>query len=138
MIQVNQLSKSYGALKAVDGISFHVAEGEIVGFLGPNGAGKSTTIRILACFVPADEGSASVTGHDVFAESMQVRRNIGYLPESAPLYPEMRVREYLNFRGRLHGMDRSQRQQGQHNEDVKGPAEHGVGEGIVATRRSSA
>ncbi|MFQ5490197.1 MAG: ABC transporter ATP-binding protein [Phycisphaerae bacterium] len=111
MIQVNKLSKSYGPLRAVDEVSFRVAEGEIVGFLGPNGAGKSTTIRILACFLPADSGSASVTGHDVFSESMKVRRNIGYLPESAPLYPEMRVREYLHFRGKLHGMDRSERQQ---------------------------
>ncbi len=111
MIQVQNLSKRYGSFKAVDGISFHVKEGEIVGFLGPNGAGKTTTIRILTCFLPADSGSASVTGHDVFGESMQVRSNIGYLPESAPLYPEMRVREYLNFRGKLHHMGRAVREQ---------------------------
>ncbi len=109
MIRVKNLCKRFGAIKAVDDISFHVAEGEIVGVLGPNGAGKSTIIRILTCFLPADSGAASVTGFDVFRESMQVRRNIGYLPESAPLYPEMRVREYLTFRAKLHGMDRDQR-----------------------------
>ncbi len=110
MIAVKNLSKSYGSVRAVENISFDVAEGEILGFLGPNGAGKTTTMRILTCYHPADAGSASVTGHDVFRESMQVRRNIGYLPESAPLYPEMRSREYLDFRARLHGMDRSERQ----------------------------
>jgi ABC-2 type transport system ATP-binding protein len=104
MICVKNLSKRFGAVKAVDDISFEVAEGEILGFLGPNGAGKTTTIRILTCYHPADAGSASVMGYDVFRESMQVRRNIGYLPESAPLYPEMRAREYLDFRGRLHAM----------------------------------
>ncbi len=109
MIEVQNLFKQYGAFTAVRGISFRVDEGEIVGFLGPNGAGKTTTIRILTCYHPATSGTARVAGHDVFAESMQVRRNVGYLPESVPLYPEMRVREYLNFRGRLRGLDRSQR-----------------------------
>lgn len=110
MIEVKNLSKYYGSLAAVKGISFRVDEGEIVGFLGPNGAGKTTTIRILTCYHPATSGSATVAGHDVFTESMAVRRNIGYLPESVPLYPEMRVREFLRFRGRLRGMDRAQRE----------------------------
>ncbi len=111
MIRVKNLTKHFGAVRAVDDVTFHVEEGEIVGFLGPNGAGKTTTLRVLTCFHPADQGSASVVGFDVFRESMQVRRNIGYLPESAPLYPEMRAREYLDFRARLHGMGRDDRHQ---------------------------
>ncbi|MEP0845561.1 MAG: ATP-binding cassette domain-containing protein [Phycisphaerae bacterium] len=110
MIEVQNLSKYYGSFCAVKGISFRVDEGEIVGFLGPNGAGKTTTIRILTCFQPATSGSAKVAGFDVFKDSMQVRRSVGYLPESVPLYPEMRVREYLAFRGRLRGLDRAQRE----------------------------
>ncbi|HOW18575.1 MAG TPA: ATP-binding cassette domain-containing protein [Phycisphaerae bacterium] len=110
MIQVKNLTKYYGPLLAVDNISFRVEEGEIVGFLGPNGAGKSTTLRILTCYQPATSGTATIAGYDVFTQSMDVRRHIGYLPESVPLYPEMRVREYLNFRGKLRGMDRSARE----------------------------
>ncbi|MCH7870972.1 MAG: ATP-binding cassette domain-containing protein [Planctomycetes bacterium] len=110
MIEVKNLTKYYGNRCAVDHVSFKVNEGEIVGFLGPNGAGKSTTIRVIACFLPATSGSVSVSGHDVFKESMAVRRLIGYLPENVPLYPEMRTREYLNFRGKLHGLDRAERQ----------------------------
>jgi ABC-2 type transport system ATP-binding protein len=109
MIEVNRLCKRYGSLLAVDGISFSVNEGEIVGFLGPNGAGKTSTLRILTCYHPASSGSARVGGFDVFTQSMEVRRLIGYLPESAPLYPEMRVREYLDFRGRLHGLNAGDR-----------------------------
>jgi len=109
MIQVKNLSKWYGPLKAVDSISFHVREGEILGFLGPNGAGKTTTLRILTCFIPASSGAASVAGYDVFTESMRVRQVIGYLPESVPLYPEMRVREYLNFRAKLRGLSATDR-----------------------------
>lgn len=109
MIQVKNLSKWYGPVKAVDNVSFKIGEGEIVGFLGPNGAGKSTTLRILTCFMPASGGSASVAGYDVFTQSMQVREQIGYLPESVPLYPEMRVREYLNFRAKLRGLDTDRR-----------------------------
>lgn len=109
MIRVSNLTKRYGARTAVDRISFHVEKGAIVGFLGPNGAGKSTAIRVLTCYLPATSGSASVAGFDVFNESMEVRRRIGYLPESAPLYPEMRVREYLHFRGKLRGMDLPER-----------------------------
>ncbi len=110
MIQVKNLTKAYGAHLAVDNISFRVDEGEIVGFLGPNGAGKSTTMRILTCYQPATSGSASVAGFDVFTQSLDVRRRIGYLPEGNPLYPEMRAREFLNFRGKLRGMARSDRE----------------------------
>jgi len=110
MIRVQNLTKRYGSFLAVNDISFEVERGGVIGFLGPNGAGKTTTIRILSCFMPATSGAANVAGFDVFTESMEVRRRVGYLPESTPLYPEMRVREYLNFRGKLRGMDRSQRE----------------------------
>jgi ABC-2 type transport system ATP-binding protein len=109
MIQVEHLSKFYGPVKAVDDISFQVGRGEIVGFLGPNGAGKSTTLRILTSYLPATSGVATVAGHDVMTESMGVRRNIGYLPQSMPIYPEMRVEEYLAFRAKLKGVERSRR-----------------------------
>jgi len=109
VIEVRNLSKHYGTHRAVNNISFTVNEGEIVGFLGPNGAGKTTTLRIVTCYMPATSGSVTIAGHDVLTESMQVRAVVGYLPESVPLYPEMRVREYLQFRGRLHGMDRANR-----------------------------
>jgi len=109
MINVKNLSKRYGQVVAVDRISFEVNEGEIVGFLGPNGAGKTSTIRILTCYHPATSGSAEIGGYDVFSNSQAVRRLIGYLPESTPLYPEMRVREYLNFRGKLHGLGSADR-----------------------------
>jgi ABC-2 type transport system ATP-binding protein len=109
MIQVKNLTKYYGPHLALDNVSFSVAEGEIVGFLGPNGAGKSTALRILTCFMPATSGSASVAGFDVLTQSMDVRKRIGYLPEGNPLYPEMRVREFLHFRGKLRGMLRPQR-----------------------------
>ena len=104
MIRVQNLTKRYGPLTAVNDVSFHVERGGVVGFLGPNGAGKTTTIRILTCYHPATSGTASIAGFDVFNDSIQVRRRIGYLPESAPLYPEMRVREYLRFRGKLKGL----------------------------------
>jgi len=110
MIRVQNLTKRYGGFLAVNDISFEVERGGVIGFLGPNGAGKTTTIRILSCFMPATSGAANVAGFDVFTESMEVRRRVGYLPESTPLYPEMRVREYLNFRGKLRGMDRRQRE----------------------------
>lgn len=110
MIHVDRLTKYFGPILAVDNISFQVNKGEIVGFLGPNGAGKSTTIRILTSYLPATSGIARVAGFDVMNESMDVRRNIGYLPESVPLYPEMRVEEYLMYRARLRGMERKSRQ----------------------------
>jgi ABC-2 type transport system ATP-binding protein len=98
MIHVDQLTKEYGPTLAVDGVSFDVARGEVVGFLGPNGAGKTTTMRILTCYMPATSGTASIAGHDVFKDSLAVRRNVGYLPEGVPLYTEMRVEEYLRHR----------------------------------------
>ena len=101
MIDVKHLTKWYGPVLAVDDVSFHVDKGRIVGFLGPNGAGKSTTLKILTCYQPASSGTASVAGHDVLTESLEVRRRIGYLPETAPVYPEMRVDEYLSFRAAL-------------------------------------
>ncbi len=107
MIEVKNLTKRFGPITAVDNVSFTVdtaTTGNIVGFLGPNGAGKSTTIRILTCYQPATSGTATVAGFNVFTQSMEVRRDIGYLPENAPLYPEMRPREYLHFRGKLHRM----------------------------------
>jgi ABC-2 type transport system ATP-binding protein len=104
MIEVTNLTKRYAGRTAVAGISFTVARGEIVGLLGPNGAGKSTTMRILSCFMPATSGTARVAGFDVFHQSDEVRRRIGYMPENNPLYPEMRVREYLKFRARLKGL----------------------------------
>src|SRR5262245_53544270 len=109
MIQVDNLSKYFGPVMAVDRISFKVGQGEIVGFLGPNGAGKTTTMRILTSYLPATSGIARVAGYDVMLESTQVRQNIGYLPESVPLYPEMRVDEYLHFRAKLKAMDRRDR-----------------------------
>lgn len=108
-IEVRNLTKYYGDFLAVDNISFEVWDGEILGFLGPNGAGKSTTIKILSCFQPATEGSVQVAGHDVFTDSLNVRRKIGYMPENVPLYPEMRVREYLRFRAAIKGVPRSER-----------------------------
>jgi ABC-2 type transport system ATP-binding protein len=109
MIQVDNLSKYFGPVMAVDRISFAVGQGEIVGFLGLNGAGKSTTMRILTTYMPATSGVARVAGYDVMLESTQVRQNIGYLPESVPLYPEMRVEEYIDFRAKLKGMQRTDR-----------------------------
>jgi ABC-2 type transport system ATP-binding protein len=104
MIEVSNLTKRYAGRTAVSDISFSVARGEIVGLLGPNGAGKSTTMRILSCFMPATSGMARVAGYDVFFQSDEVRRRIGFMPENNPLYPEMRVREYLKFRARLKGL----------------------------------
>ncbi|HEY3763242.1 MAG TPA: ATP-binding cassette domain-containing protein [Verrucomicrobiae bacterium] len=104
MIEVSHLTKRYAGRTAISDISFSVARGEIVGLLGPNGAGKSTTMRILSCFMPASSGSARVAGFDVFHQSEEVRRRIGYMPENNPLYTEMRVREYLKFRARLKGL----------------------------------
>ncbi|MBI2192336.1 MAG: ATP-binding cassette domain-containing protein [Planctomycetes bacterium] len=108
-IEVKDLTKYYVDFLAVDNISFDVREGEILGFLGPNGAGKSTTIRILTCFMPASSGVVKVAGYDVFTQSLDVRRQIGYMPENTPLYPEMRVREYLMFRATIKGVSRARR-----------------------------
>jgi len=104
MIQVSSLIKRFGRHAAVDGISFEVGSGEVVGFLGPNGAGKTTTIRMLTGFLPPSEGTASIAGFDIERNSLQARRKIGYLPESVPLYTDMRVKEYLTFRGKIKGL----------------------------------
>jgi ABC-2 type transport system ATP-binding protein len=104
MIKVEGLTKRYGRTTAVDHISFEVGKGQIVGFLGPNGAGKTTTMRMLTCFLPPTEGTASVGGFDVFEHPLRVKRHIGYLPETPPLYPEMEVDEYLIFAGRIKGV----------------------------------
>jgi ABC-2 type transport system ATP-binding protein len=101
MIKVEQLTKKYAGVTGIDQISFEVGKGEIVGFLGPNGAGKTTTMRILASYMPASSGRATVAGFDVFSESLKARRHLGYLPESVPLYHDMRVNEYLRYRGAL-------------------------------------
>ena len=109
MISVRELTKAYGNVLAVDRVSFEVPKGQIVGFLGPNGAGKSTTLRMLTCYMPPTSGGATVNGYDIFHQSEQVRENLGYLPENVPLYLEMKVEEYLDFRGRLRRMDRDTR-----------------------------
>src|SRR5437868_1325235 len=109
MISVSQLTKHYGPVVAVDRVCFDVARGQILGFLGPNGAGKSTTLRMLTCYLPPTSGGATINGFDIFHQSEQVRQNLGYLPENVPLYTEMKVEEYLDFRGRLRGMDRNSR-----------------------------
>lgn len=97
MIEVQDLTKAYGSVTAVDHVSFTVNKGEILGFLGPNGAGKTTTMRILTGYMPATTGTARIAGFDVFEDSLQVRRHIGYLPEAPPLYPDMTVETYLDF-----------------------------------------
>jgi len=109
MIEVQNLTKHYGPVTAIRDVSFNVTPGEIVGFLGPNGAGKSTTMRILSCFMPASGGTARVAGYDVFRDSMEVRKRIGYLPESVPLYNEMRVAPYLDFVAEVKGVGRRER-----------------------------
>jgi ABC-2 type transport system ATP-binding protein len=104
LIEVEHLTKSYGQARAVNDISFKVEKGEILGFLGPNGAGKTTTMRILTGYLPATDGTARIGGFDVFEQSMEVRKRIGYLPETPPLYPEMTVQEYLSFVARIKGV----------------------------------
>jgi ABC-2 type transport system ATP-binding protein len=104
MIQVEGLTKRYARHVAVDNISFAVDKGDIVGFLGPNGAGKTTTMRVLTCFMPPTAGKATVAGYDVFEKPMEVKKRIGYLPETPPVYPEMEVADYLAFVGRLKGI----------------------------------
>jgi len=101
LIEVESLTKQYGAVRAVDQITFRVEKGEILGFLGPNGAGKTTTMRILTGFLPATSGTARVAGFDVFEKSLEVRKRIGYLPENPPIYPELSVRGYLDAVARL-------------------------------------
>jgi ABC-2 type transport system ATP-binding protein len=105
MIQVQGLTKQYTRHLAVKGIDFQVSKGEIVGFLGPNGAGKTTTLRMLTGYLPPTSGTAIVAGHDIFTESLEARKKIGYMPENVPLYDDMRVKEYLAFRAKLKGLN---------------------------------
>ena len=111
MIEVKNLTKRYGPTVAVDNVSFSAKAGEVLGLLGPNGAGKTTTMRVLTCYLSADEGSATVDGYDVFDQSVEVRKRIGYLPESAPLYLDMGVIDYLKFIAQVRDIPKSQRQQ---------------------------
>jgi ABC-2 type transport system ATP-binding protein len=104
MIDVQQITKRYGQHTAIDRVTFSVAKGEVLAFLGPNGAGKTTTMRILTCFMPPTEGRASVAGYDCLEQSLDVKRRIGYLPETPPVYQELTVQEYLRFVGRLRGL----------------------------------
>lgn len=108
-IQVKNLRKQYGPVLAVDDVSFEVATGDLVGFLGQNGAGKSTTMKILTTYLPASSGYASVAGFDVMYQSADARKHLGYLPESVPLYPDMKVEEYLRYRAKLKQVERTQR-----------------------------
>jgi ABC-2 type transport system ATP-binding protein len=105
MIRTSALAKRFGDVRALDEVDFEVRKGEVVGFLGPNGAGKSTTMRILTCFISPSSGSAEVHGFDVFDQPLEVRKKIGYLPQRAPLYPEMNVWEYLEFTSQVRGLD---------------------------------
>jgi ABC-2 type transport system ATP-binding protein len=111
VIEARRLSKSYGPVRAVDDVSFRVARGEVVGFLGPNGAGKSTTLRILAGFLGPTSGTVKIGGHDIVDEPELARAQIGYMPETSPLYPEMRVGEYLAFRAEVKRVPRKERRE---------------------------
>jgi ABC-2 type transport system ATP-binding protein len=104
MIEVQNLTKRYGSKTAVDGVTFKVEKGEILGFLGPNGAGKTTTMRVLTCYLPPTEGTAKVAGFDVFEQPLEVKRRVGYCPETPPLYPDMEVGEYLHFCAKIKGV----------------------------------
>src|ERR1051325_12110902 len=108
MIKVEGLTKRYARTVAVDNISFEVEKGQIVGFLGPNGAGKTTTMRVLTCFLPPSAGTATVAGFDVLENPLEVKKRIGYLPETPPVYPEMETSSYLKFVGRLKGLSGSE------------------------------
>src|SRR6476661_8513357 len=111
VIEVQHVTKRYGRVTAVDDVSFRVEPGEILGFLGPNGAGKTTTMRILTGYMPATTGGATVAGYDVFTHPIEAKRRTGYLPETPPLYPDMTVREYLDFVARIKGVPASERKQ---------------------------
>ena len=109
MINVKNLTKYYGPTLAIEDVSFEVQKGEVVGFLGPNGAGKTTTMKILTCYMPASSGEADIAGHDVFTGSLEVRKLLGYVPENAPVYREMVVRDYLDFIGAIRRMPSRER-----------------------------
>ncbi len=110
MIEVENLTKRYGRTTAVDGVSFRVQKGEILGFLGPNGAGKTTTMRILTCYLPPTEGTARVAGYDVFEAPLEVKKRVGYIPETPPLYPDMAVDDFLDFCAKIKGLPAASRQ----------------------------
>ena len=105
MIEVENLTRYYGTRRAINNISFQIEKGEVVGFLGPNGAGKSTTMNIISCILPASSGSAKIKGFDTFEKSLEIRKIIGYLPETPPIYPDMIVGDYLKFTAGLRGVD---------------------------------
>jgi ABC-2 type transport system ATP-binding protein len=130
LIEVKELTKSYGNLTAVDHISFSVNKGEILGFLGPNGAGKTTTMRILTGFLPATSGTARVAGFDVTQNSLDVRRHIGYLPETPPLYPDMTVGTYLDFVARIKGVP-GERRKGRVDDALKKASIEGKRDEII-------
>lgn len=109
MIEVKNLTKYYGEVRGIEDVSFSIEKGEITGFLGPNGSGKTTTMRILTCFFPPTRGRARVAGYDVIENPIEVRRRIGYMPETVPLYPDMKVKAYLNFVAEAKGMEKRQR-----------------------------
>jgi len=109
MIEVENLTKRYGRHTAVDAVSFRVEKGEILGFLGPNGAGKTTTMRILTCYLPPSDGTARVAGYDVFKSPLEVKRRVGYIPETPPLYPDMSVTEFLGFCAKIKGVGKKER-----------------------------
>src|SRR5688572_472005 len=109
MIEVENLTKRYGPHTAVDGVTFRVQRGEILGFLGPNGAGKTTTMRILTCYMPASSGVARVAGYDVFEDPLEVKKRVGYLPETPPLYPDLSVQDQLAFVAKVKGLAKKDR-----------------------------
>ena len=109
MIEVDHLTKRYGSFTAVDDVSFEVGKGEIVGFLGPNGAGKTTTMRVLTCYLPASEGTVRIAGFDIFDDPLEVKKRFGYLPESPPLYRDMRVNSYLDFVANIKGVEKAKK-----------------------------
>ena len=111
MIEVENLTKQYGNFTAIEGVTFNVDEGEVVGFLGPNAAGKTTTMRILTCYMPATNGTVKIAGYDVFQNSLEVRKHIGYLPENVPLYIEMSVESYIDFMAKIRSVPRNLRRQ---------------------------
>ncbi len=110
MIEVSDLTKDYGPTRAIEGVSFRVDQGEILGLLGPNAAGKTTTMRILTCYLPSTSGTARVAGYDVFEDALEVRKRIGYLPENPPLYDDMSTFQYLDFVSKIKGIDSRERQ----------------------------
>ena len=110
MIEVENLTKYYGPQMAIEDVNFRVEKGEILGFLGPNAAGKTTTMRILTCYMPATKGTARVAGYDIFEDSLQVKKRIGYLPENPPLYTDMSVSSYLGFVSKIKGIEPHQRE----------------------------